>query len=69
MSVSTPDDVCLTDGAVLFNAELADVDNVDHNVKDRDDHEVEGDVVLEVEVRFVMNVQDIACMIADVQLL
>ena len=64
-----PDDVCLTDSAVVLNAELADVDNDDHDVKDRDGHEVKGDVVLEVEVKFVMDVQDIACMIDDVQLL
>ena len=55
-----PDEVCLRDGAVGLNDELVEIDEVDCIDKDRDDHDVEGDVVLEVEVRFVMDVQDIA---------
>ena len=70
------DDVCLRDDAVELNDELVEIDDVDYNVKDRDDHEVEVDVVLnevdevlEVKVKFVMDVQDTACMIDDVRLL
>ena len=39
-----PDDICLRDDAVGLNDELVEVDDVDYNVKDRVDHEVEGDV-------------------------
>ena len=71
-----PDDICLTDGAIGLGDEAVEIDEIDCYVKDRVDYEVEGDAilkdvdeVLDVEVNFVVGVQNAVCMIGDIQLL